>query len=92
VAAQLLINGGIGEVAFNLPSAATAGEEKGEPNKTACLREPVFAGNLLTVLFAGGCRRGVFLGIFLGILSDLPKGSQASGPAWRFWWEDRTRT
>ena len=34
VAARLLIHGGIGEVAFNLPSAATAGGEKGEPNET----------------------------------------------------------
>jgi hypothetical protein len=26
-------------------------------------------------------------GFFLTILSDLPRGSQVSGPAWRFWWE-----
>ena len=38
----LLIPRRIGEVAFNLPSAATAGEEKVRLNETACLREPVF--------------------------------------------------
>jgi hypothetical protein len=51
VAARLLIKGGIGEVAFNLPSAATAGEEKGEPNKTACLREPVFCRKICSLFF-----------------------------------------
>jgi hypothetical protein len=77
----LLVHGGIGEVAFNLPSAATAGEEKGEPNETACLREPVFAGKFAHCFFLLAVAAE---GFFQRILSDLPHGISGKRPCVAF--------